>query len=238
METQIPFNNMGLLPVPCDWMLQPHIKTLALEHHKAKKPNVIYVMDEKKPRQRTWYSFRIVGVKPQVRNQQKLERNCWIDWHATGSEDLENGHAWISATYHDFDDPDFSGVSSRVTWQVQFNHDGTPERYRGDPNGEFWGWIVIKVSVMHTYERTPRNKDPITYTYTCRNIRGEKVSFNMTGNGYFDCQKKAEEKVNSDPILRKVHYKNDPIEWNKKEKWEKDHYFDRIQIVLDEKEET
>ena len=46
MNTQIPFNNIGTLPVPSDWMLAPKVKTLPLRHHKSRKAGAIYVMDE------------------------------------------------------------------------------------------------------------------------------------------------------------------------------------------------
>ena len=211
--TNIPFNNIGTLPVPCEWMLQPEIRTLQLDHHKAKRPGVIYVMDERKLRQRTWYSFRLIG-KPET-----LERNVWRNWHATGWEDFEVGHAWISATYYDFDHPEFDGEKARVTWFVEFDHDGTPERYTGDPHGEFWGWRVKDVSVMHAFERRPRDKTPITYEYQCNHSNGSPVKFQMTGNGRYDCERKAEKKVDEDPFLKK---------------WHQNHYFGGYSLVREE----
>jgi len=211
--TNISFRNFGTLPVPCEWMLQPEIETLPLGHHKAKRPGVIYVMDERKLRQRTWYSFRLIG-KPET-----LERNVWRNWHATGWEDFEVGHAWISATYYDFDHPEFDGEKARVTWFVEFSHDGEPERYTGDPEGEFWGWIVKDVSVMHAFERRPRDKTPITYEYQCNHSNGSPVRFRMTGNGQYDCERKAKRKVDEDPFLKK---------------WHQNHYFGGYSLVREE----
>ena len=181
MNVQIPFNNVGVLPVPFDWMLQPDIKTLPLRHHKSKKPDVVYVMDEDNPRKRTMYSFRFNA------NSESLKRKVWQNWHAIGWEDCEVGHAFISATYYDFDDPDFDGAKYRVTWFVNFSHDGTPEKYKGDPNGEFWGWTVDSVSAVCAFEREPRDKTPITYEYNCKDSNGLPTSFQMTGNGQYDC---------------------------------------------------
>ena len=195
MNTRIPFNNIGTLPVPSDWMLAPKVKTLPLWHHKSRKAGAIYVMDEDDMRKRTWYSFLLDT------DCEAYRRGVWKNWHAIGWEDCEVGHAWISATYYDFDDPDFEGVSSRVTWFVNFTHDGTPERYTGDPHGEFWGWRVKDVSVMHAYERTPRDKTPITYEYWCKNLAGERVAFEMTGNGQYDCEEKAKKKIDEDSNL-------------------------------------
>ena len=195
MNVQIPFNNIGTLPVPSDWMLPPKVKTLPLRHHKSRKAGAVYVMDEDDMRKRTMYSFRLDT------DCEAAKRGVWRNWQAIGWEDCEIGHAWISATYYDFDDPDFEGVVSRVTWFVSFSHDGTPERYTGDPHGEFWGWRIKHVSVVHAYERTPRDKTPITYEYWCRNLAGERVAFKMTGNGQYDCEQKAKKKIEEDPNL-------------------------------------
>lgn len=195
MNVKIPFNNIGTLPVPEDFMPPPKVKTLPLRHHKSRKAGAIYVMDEDDMRKRTMYSFRLDT------DCEAAKRGVWRNWQAIGWEDCEVGHAWISATYYDFDDPDFEGVSSRVTWFVNFSHDGTPERYTGDPHGEFWGWRVKDVSVVHAYERTPRDKTPITYEYWCKNLAGERVAFEMTGNGQYDCEKKAKKKIDEDPNL-------------------------------------
>ena len=199
MNVQIPFNNIGTLPVPSDWMLPPKVKTSPLRHHKSRKAGAVYVMDEDDMRKRTMYSFRLDT------DCEAAKRGVWRNWQAIGWEDCEVGHAFISATYYDFDDPDFEGVSSRVTWFVNFTHDGTPERYTGDPHGEFWGWRVKDVSVMHAFERRPRDKTPITYEYQCKHSNGSPVSFQMTGNGEYDSEKKAERKVDEDPFLKKWH---------------------------------
>ena len=212
MNTQIPFNNIGTLPVPSDWMLPPKVKTLPLRHHKTKKTNAIYVMDEDDMRKRTMYSFRLDT------DCEAAKRGVWKNWQAIGWEDCEVGHAWISATYDDYDDPDFEGVSSRVTWFVKFSHDGTPERYTGDPNGEFWGWNVEDVSVMHAFERTPRDKTPITYEYNCKDANGLPTTFEMTGNGQYDCEKKAKKKIDEDPNLRKAHLAGEGL-------WQSDRHF-------------
>ena len=212
MNTQIPFNNIGTLPVPSDWMLPPKVKTLPLRHHKTKKTNAIYVMDEDDMRKRTMYSFRLDT------DCEAAKRGVWKNWQAIGWEDCEVGHAWISATYEDYDDPDFEGVSSRVTWFVKFSHDGTPERYTGDPNGEFWGWNVEDVSVMHAFERTPRDKTPITYEYNCKDSNGLPTTFEMTGNGQYDCEKKAKKKIEEDPNLRKAHLAGEGL-------WTEDRHF-------------
>jgi len=219
---RIPFNHVAELPVPCEWMIKPDIKVMPLRHHKSKKAGFVYVIDQKDNKTRTAYSFRFNN------NSEALKRGVWQNWNAVGLCDCEFGYAWISATYEDWDDPDFEGVSSRVTWFVEFTHDGTPERYKGDPNGEFWGWIIKDVSVMHAYERTPRDKTPITYKYTCKDLTGEKVQFEMTGNGSHDCEKKAEKKVDEDSNLRKMHIKGEPTNWSRKGSlthWDKDHYF-------------
>ena len=212
MNTQIPFNNIGTLPVPSAWMLAPKVKTLSLRHHKSRKAGAIYVMDEDDMRKRTMYSFRLDT------DCEAAKRGVWKNWQALGWEDCEVGHAFISATYYDFDDPDFDGAKYRVTWFVNFSHDGTPERYTGDPNGEFWGWIIEDVSVMHAYERTPRDKTPITYRYQCKNIAGEKVNFEMTGNGEFDSEQKAKKKIDEDPNLRKAHLAGEGL-------WKEDRHF-------------
>jgi len=211
--TNISFRNFGTLPVPCEWMLQPEIETLPLGHHKAKRPGVIYVMDEEKIRKRTWYKFRLDT------DCEAYKRGVWKNWHATGWQDFEIGHAWISATYEDFDHPEFDGEKARVTWFVEFSHDGEPERYTGDPEGEFWGWIVKDVSVMHAFERRPRDKTPITYEYTCKHSNGSPVKFQMTGNGEYDSEKKAERKVDEDPFLKK---------------WHQNHYFGGYSLVREE----
>jgi len=219
---RIPFNHVAELPVPCEWMIKPDIKTMPLRYSKTKKKGNVYVIDEDDNKSITAYSFRFNS------NSEALKRNVWRNWHAIGWNDCEVGHAWISATYYDYDDPDFEGVSSRVTWFVEFTHDGTPERYKGDPNGEFWGWIIEDVSVMHAYERTPRDKTPVTYKYTCKDLTGEKIQFEMTGNGSYDCEKKAEKKVDEDPNLRKMHIKGEPTNWGRKGSlthWDEDHYF-------------
>ena len=212
MNTQIPFNNIGILPVPSDWMLPPKIKTFPLRHHKSRKAGAIYVMDEDDMRKRTMYFFRLDT------DCEAAKRGVWRNWQAIGWEDCEVGHAWISATYDDFDDPDFEGVSSRVTWFVKFSHDGTPERYTGDPNGEFWGWNVEDVSVMHAFERTPRDKTPITYEYNCKDANGLPTTFEMTGNGQYDCEKKAKKKIDEDPNLRKAHLAGEGL-------WTEDRHF-------------
>ena len=218
MNTQIPFNNIGTLPVPSDWMLPPKVKTLPLRHHKTKKTNAIYVMDENDMRKRTMYSFRLDT------DCEAAKRRVWKNWQAIGWEDCEVGHAWISATYDDYDDPDFEGVSSRVTWFVKFSHDGTPERYTGDPNGEFWGWNVEDVSVMHAFERTPRDKTPITYEYNCKDANGLRTTFEMTGNGQYDCEKKAKKKIDEDPNLRKAHLAGEGL-------WQSDRHFSGYCLV-------
>ena len=169
-------------------------------------------MDEDDMRKRTMYSFRLDT------DCEAAKRGVWKNWQAIGWEDCEVGHAWISATYDDYDDPDFEGVSSRVTWFVKFSHDGTPERYTGDPNGEFWGWNVENVSVMHAFERTPRDKTPITYEYNCKDSNGLPTTFEMTGNGQYDCKKKAKKKIEEDPNLRKAHLAGEGL-------WTEDRHF-------------
>tara|TARA_B100000579_G_scaffold193781_2_gene158349 strand:+ start:1127 stop:1807 length:681 start_codon:yes stop_codon:yes gene_type:complete len=214
VNTRIPFNNIGTLPVPGDsaWMLPPKVKTFPLRHHQSKKSGAIYVMDEDDMRKRTMYCFRLDT------DCEAAKRGVWKNWQAIGWEDCEVGHAWISATYDDFDDPDFEGVSSRVTWFVKFSHDGTPEKYTGDPNGEFWGWIVEDVSVMHAFERTPRDKTPITYEYDCKDSNGLSTTFQMTGNGQYDCEQKAKKKIDEDPNLRKAHLAGEGL-------WTEDRHF-------------
>ena len=175
------FNHFGLLPVPCSWMQEPEIQTMPLKHHKTKRPGVIYVIDSDTQR-RTWYSFQIV------------ENKHWKDWHAIGMEDCEVGHAWISATYSDWDDLDYEGVESRVTWYVSFAHDGSPQY-------EFWGWDIRQVSVSHAYERRLRDKTPMTYQYECIDIDGKSVKFEITANGYHACGVEAKAKVDKDPNL-------------------------------------
>ena len=54
--------------------------------------------------------------------------------------------------------------------------------------------FIKDVSVMHAYDRRPRDKTPITYRYQCKNLAGEKVNFEMTGNGTFDSEQKAKKK--------------------------------------------
>ena len=218
---RIPFNNVGELPVPCDWMLKPDIKVMPLRHHKSKKVGFVYVLDQEDNKSRTAYSFRFNN------NSEVLKRGVWQNWHAVGLCDCEFGYAWISATYEDWDDPDFEGVSSRVTWFVRFTHDGTPERYTGDPNGEFWGWIIEDVSVMHAYDRRPRDKTPITYRYQCKNLAGEKINFEMTGNGTFDSEQKAKKVVDEDPTLRKAILAGE-------NGWQSDHYWSRRTLVRKE----
>jgi hypothetical protein len=169
-------------------------------------------MNEDDMRKRTMYSFRLDT------DCEAYKRGVWKNWQAIGCEDCEVGHAWISATYEDYDDPDFEGVSSRVTWFVKFSHDGTPEKYTGDPNGEFWGWIVEDVSVMHAFERTPRDKTPITYEYNCKDSNGLPTTFEMTGNGQYDCEKKAKKKIDEDPNLRKAHLAGEGL-------WQSDRHF-------------
>jgi len=175
------FNHFGLLPVPESWMEEPEIKTMPLKHHKTKRPSVIYVIDSDTQR-RTWYSFQIADNKH------------WKDWYAIGMEDCEVGHAWISATYSDWNDPDYEGVESRVTWYVSFAHDGSPQH-------EFWGWHINEVSVSHAYERKLRNKTPMTYQYECIDIDGKPVEFKITADGYHACQVNAKAKVDADPNL-------------------------------------
>jgi len=220
---RIRFNNVGELPVPCDWMLKPDIKVMPLRYHKSKKTGSVYVLDQKDNKTRTAYSFRFNG------NSESLKRGVWQNWNAVGLCDCEFGYAWISANYEDWDDPDFEGVSSRVTWFVRFSHDGQPERYTGDPYGEFWGWIIEDVSVMHAYDRVPRSKTPITYRYQCKNLAGEKVNFEMTGNGEFDSEQKAKKKIDEDPNLRKAILAD-------VDGWQSDHYYDRRTLV--EREEA
>lgn len=175
------FNHFGLLPVPCSWMQEPEIQTMPLKHHKTKRPQVIYVIDSDTQR-RTWYSFKIA------------ENKHWKDWHAIGMEDCEVGRAWISATYSDWDDPDYEGVESRVTWYVSFAHDGSPQY-------EFWSWDIRQVSVSHAYERRLRNKKPMTYQYECIDIDGKLVKFEITANGYHACGVQAKAKIDADPNL-------------------------------------
>ena len=218
MNVQIPFNNIGTLPVPSDWMLPPKVKTFPLRHHKSRKAGAVYVIDEDDMRKRTMYSFRLEN------DCEAAKRGVWRNWHAIGCEDCEVGHAWISATYEDWDDPVFEGVSSRVTWFVKFSHDGTPEKYTGDPNGEFWGWIVEDVLVLHAFERTSRDKTPITYEYNCKDSNGIPTSFQMTGNGAFDCHQKAKKKIEEDPNLRKAHLAGEGL-------WTEDRHFSGYCLV-------
>ena len=212
MNTQIPFNNIGTLPVPSDWMLPPKVKTLPLRHHKSRKVGAIYVMNEDDMRKRTIYSFRLDT------DCEAAKRGVWQNWHAIGWEDCEIGHAFISATYYDFDHPDFDGAKYRVTWFVNFSHDGTPERYTGDPNGEFWGWTVEMVHGMCAFAPSPRDKTPITYEYNCKNSKGLPTTFKMTGNGVFDCHQKAKKKIEEDPNLRKAHLAGEGL-------WQSDRHF-------------
>ena len=218
MNTQIPFNNIGTLPVPCDWMLPPKVKTLPLRHHKSRKVGAIYVMNEDDMRKRTIYSFRLDT------DCEAAKRGVWQNWHAIGWEDCEIGHAFISATYYDFDHPDFDGAKYRVTWFVNFSHDGTPERYTGDPNGEFWGWTVEMVHGMCAFAPSPRDKTPITYEYNCKNSKGLPTTFKMTGNGVFDCHQKAKKKIEEDPNLRKAHLAGEGL-------WKEDRHFSGYCLV-------
>ena len=221
MNTQIPFNNIGTLPVPENFMLAPKVKTLPLRHHKSRKAGAIYVMDEDDMRKRTMYSFRLDT------DCEAAKRGVWRNWQALGWEDCEVGHAFISATYYDFDDPDFDGAKYRVTWFVNFSHDGTPERYTGDPEGEFWGWTVDSVSSVCAFKREPRDKTPITYEYQCKNLAGERVSFQMTGDGAFDSEQKAKKKIDEDPNLRKAYLAGEG-------RWNQDCYYDRRTLVRKE----
>jgi len=218
MNVQIPFNNIGTLPVPSHWMLAPKIKTLPLRHHKSKKAGAIYVMNEDDMRKRTMYSFRLDT------DCESAKRGVWQNWHAIGWEDCEVGHAFISATYYDFDDPDFDGAKYRVTWFVNFSHDGTPEKYTGDPNGEFWGWTVEMVHGMCAFAPSPRDKTPITYEYNCKNSKGLPTTFKMTGNGAFDCHQKAKKKIEEDPNLRKAHLAGEGL-------WKEDRHFSGYCLV-------
>jgi len=220
MNTQIPFNNIGTLPVPseADWMLPPKVKTLPLRHHKSRKAGAIYVMDEDDMRKRTMYSFRLDT------DCEAAKRGVWRNWQALGWEDCEVGHAFISATYYDFDDPDFDGAKYRVTWFVRFSHDGTPERYTGDPNGEFWGWTVDSVSSVCAFKREPRDKTSITYEYDCKDSNGLPTTFQMTGNGAFDCHQKAKKKIEEDPNLRKAHLAGEGL-------WTEDRHFSGYWLV-------
>ena len=221
MNVQIPFNNIGTLPVPSDWMLPPKVKTLPLRHHKSRKAGAVYVMDEDDMRKRTMYSFRLDT------DCEAAKRGVWKNWQAIGWEDCEVGHAFISATYYDFDHPDFDGAKYRVTWFVNFSHDGTPERYTGDPEGEFWGWTVDSVSSVCAFKREPRDKTPITYEYQCKNLAGERVSFQMTGDGAFDSEQKAKKKIDEDPNLRKAYLAGEG-------RWNQDCYYDRCTLVRKE----
>ena len=72
---------------------------------------------------------------------------------------------------------------------------------------------------MHAFERRPRDKTPITYEYQCKHSNGSPVSFQMTGNGEYDSEKKAERKVDEDPFLKK---------------WHQNHYFGRCLLVREE----
>jgi len=221
MNTQIPFNNIGILPVPSDWMLAPKVKTLPLRHHKSRKAGAIYVMDEDDMRKRTMYSFRLDT------DCEAAKRGVWKNWQALGLEDCEFGHAFISATYYDFDDPDFDGAKYRVTWFVNFSHDGTPEKYTGDPNGEFWGWKVEMVHGMCAFAPSPRDKTPITYEFSCKDVKGLPTSFKMTGNGLYDCEQKAKKKIEEDPNLRKAHLAGEGL-------WKEDHHFNGCCFVSKE----
>jgi len=218
MNTQIPFNNIGTLPVPSAWMLAPKVKTLPLRHHKSRKAGAIYVMDEDDMRKRTMYSFRLDT------DCEAAKRGVWKNWQALGWEDCEVGHAFISATYYDFDHPDFDGAKYRVTWFVNFSHDGTPERYTGDPNGEFWGWTVEMVHGMCAFARSPRDKTPITYEYNCKDSNGLPTTFKMTGDGAFDCHQKAKKKIEEDPNLRKAHLAGEGL-------WQSDRHFSGYCLV-------
>ena len=72
---------------------------------------------------------------------------------------------------------------------------------------------------MHAYERSPRDKTPITYEYTCNHSNGSPVTFQMTGNGDYDSEKKAERKVDEDPFLKK---------------WHQNHYFGKRRLIREE----
>ena len=178
-------------------------------------------MDEDDMRKRTMYSFRLDT------DCEAAKRGVWRNWQAIGWEDCEVGHAFISATYYDFDDPDFDGAKYRVTWFVNFSHDGTPERYTGDPEGEFWGWTVEMVHGMCAFAPSPRDKTPITYEYQCKNLAGERVSFQMTGDGDFDSEQKAKKKIDEDPNLRKAYLAGEGT-------WNQDCYYDRRTLVRKE----
>ena len=169
-------------------------------------------MDEDDMRKRTMYSFRLDT------DCEAAKRGVWRNWQAIGWEDCEVGHAFISATYYDFDHPDFDGAKYRVTWFVNFSHDGTPERYTGDPEGEFWGWTVEMVHGMCAFAPSLRDKTPITYEYNCKDSNGLPTTFKMTGNGAFDCHQKAKKKIEEDPNLRKAHLAGEGL-------WNEDHHF-------------
>ena len=62
MNVQIPFNNIGTLPVPSDWMLPPKVKTFPLRHHKSRKAGAVYVIDEDDMRKRTMYSLSLIHI--------------------------------------------------------------------------------------------------------------------------------------------------------------------------------
>ena len=105
--------------------------------------------------------------------------------------------------------------------------DGTPERYTGDPNGEFWGWTVEMVHGMCAFAPSPRDKTPITYEYNCKDSNGLPTTFKMTGNGAFDCHQKAKKKIEEDPNLRKAHLAGEGL-------WQSDRHFSGYCLVSKE----
>ena len=80
---------------------------------------------------------------------------------------------------------------------------------------------------MCAFERTPRDKTPITYQYDCRNEKGLPTSFRMTGNGAFDCHLKAKQKIEQDSNLRKAHLAGEGT-------WKNDHHFSGYRLVREE----
>jgi hypothetical protein len=80
---------------------------------------------------------------------------------------------------------------------------------------------------MHAYDRRPRDKTPITYRYQCKNLAGEKIMFEMTGNGTFDSEQKAKKVVDEDPTLRKAILAGE-------NGWQTDHYWSRRTLVRKE----
>ena len=77
---------------------------------------------------------------------------------------------------------------------------------------------------MCAFAPSPRDKTPITYEYNCKDSNGIPTSFQMTGNGAFDCHQKAKKKIEEDPNLRKAHLAGEGL-------WKEDRHFSGYCLV-------